>query len=533
MRGVTILAAVLVLLVLASPAIAEVITLKDGTVLIGKILEGDEKGIRLQRFDTGGVVFLPWNFLIDRDASRIRKDRGLDIGELEIFQVPGVRIELTNRMVYEGVIASQEADRIVLHAARTKIPIPLKNIVRKEAITVNAVDVFPPETLYQERMKENPPDNVEGHFEAAKFCIQIELYNKAIVHLGKVQELDPEFKPDFVQARLNECQTLEENKATTELFNSIVRLLYANRFSEAIEKIDAMKELEGLDEVWKTKLDEKKKEAETKREVFYIRSIASLMPRYVRSVAEAAGKDQNLDFKNGRRYAYKTFTEDLYAKLMSRFELDKKELRDFISKIKSYHQIKVSYGSYTWFARGERPPRFKKVQNTRQNNQRGRLNRRASQNQKNQQQKPKELPKQDELWARGPAKLRANYLHGTWAERSRDVHVVRIDRRPCSACGGRGSNRITGQGGIVETRCWRCRGIASDRVAVYRIGPGDGKGNVSTQQGSTEGLTPAQRLKQKLLERAKRRQEEGGGDDRGGRSGGRGGGRGGWGGRSR
>jgi len=424
----------------------------------------------------------------------------------------------------------------VLHAARTKIPIPLKNIVRKEAVTVNAVDVFPPETLYQARKKESPPETVEEHFETAKFCIQIELYDKAIVHLAKVQELDPEFKPDFVQARLNECQTLEENKAIAGMFNDIVRLLYANRFSEAMDRIEAMKELEELDEVWKTKLDEKKKEAEAKREAFYIRSIASLMPRYIRSVAEAGGKDQNLDYKNGRRYAYKGFTEDLYAKLMNRFELEKKELRDFISKIKSYHQIKVSFGSYTWFARGERLPRFKKVQNTQRNNQRGRLSRRRTQNQNNQQQKKKELPKQDELWARGPSKFRTNYLHGTWAERSRDVHVVRIDRRPCLACGGRGTNRITGEGGIIETRCWRCRGIASDRVVVYRIGPGDGKGNVASQSGqSAEGLTPAQRLRQKLLERRKRRQEEGGGDNRGGRGGSRSGGRGhgGWGGRGR
>jgi len=525
MKNMTFFLVALVLVILAAPVLADVITLKDGSVLMGKILEGDEKGIRMQRYDTGGVVFLPWDFLIARDVARIRKERGLDIGELDVFQIPGVRIELVDRTVYEGVIASQEKDRILLHTARTKIPIPVNRIVRNESITVNAVDVYPPQKLYDDKVLETPPSGVESHFDLGKFCIQVELYEKAIEHFAKVQELDPEFKPDFIQARLNECQVLVENQAIAELFNRINRMVYVNKFSEALEQIEAMGEMEGLDEVWKAKLEEKKKEAEAKREAFYIRSIASIMPRYIRSVAEAAGKDRNLSYQNARQYARRDFTKDLRAKLMNRFDLDEKELRDFISKIKSYHQIKVSYSSFTWFAKNEKLPRFKKTnRNSRNNNQRGRMSRSGRNNKSKQQQKQKELPKKDDLWATTTSKQRANYLHAYWAESTKDVHVVRIDRRPCLACGGRGTNRITGDGGIVETRCWRCRGIASDRVVVYRIGPGDGQGNVASDQSSKDGsLTPAQRLRQKLLERAKRRQAGGGGDS-GGRSGfGRGG----------
>ena len=75
MKGATVFLAALMVLAIAAPAPAEVITLTDGTVLQGKILDGDEKGLRMQRFDTGGIVFLPWHFLIERDRDRIRRDR--------------------------------------------------------------------------------------------------------------------------------------------------------------------------------------------------------------------------------------------------------------------------------------------------------------------------------------------------------------------------------------------------------------------------------------------------------------------------
>ncbi len=44
MRKITLFLVALVLVALVTPVVAEVITLKDGSVLMGKILEGDEKG---------------------------------------------------------------------------------------------------------------------------------------------------------------------------------------------------------------------------------------------------------------------------------------------------------------------------------------------------------------------------------------------------------------------------------------------------------------------------------------------------------
>lgn len=532
MKGATVFLVAFLVLAAATPAPADVITLKDGKILQGKILDGDEKGIRLQRFDTGGVIFLPWNFLVDRDRKRIRRDRGLDIGEMEIFQIPGVRIELVDRTVYEGVIAEEESDKIWLHTAQNKIPIPRSRIVRKDSITVNAVEVYPNTKLYEDKLAQMGPLDVDGHFEMGKFCIQIELYEKVIEHFGKVQELDPTYKPDFIQERMNECQTLLANQAIASLFNRITRFLYANKYKDALDHIAAMEQLEDLDEVWKSKLEEKKKEAEQKREAYFIKSIGAVLPRYIRSVAEAAGKDRNMNWQGARRYARRDFTRDLRAKLMTRFEIEEKELRDFLSKVKSYTQHKVSYGHFTWFAPGERPPKFKR-RRTQQNNQRGRNSRRGNRNRQQQQQQQRQLPKQDEMWAKSTAKQRASYIHGMWAERSRDVHVVRVDRRPCSVCGSRGTTRITGTGGIVDVRCWRCRGIGSDRVVVYRVGPGDGQGNVATPTGPSgdTGLSPAERLRKRLLERRKRREGEGGsrggdsGGDRGGDRRGFGGGR--------
>lgn len=523
MRRLTVFVVAMILAV--QTATAEMITLKDGTVLMGEVLEGDEKGLRMRRYDTGGVVFLPWSFLIERDAKRIKKDRGLDIGELDFLQIPGVRLELTDRSVYEGVIAARDAKQVWIHTAHKKLPIPLHRIVREVPVTVSAVEVYPPEKLYDDQIAKGAPENADDHFQLAKFCLQIEHYEKAIAHFSKVQELDAQFKPDFVQARLNECESLLANQATAQLFNRIKRLTYANKYKEALQQIETMEGME-LDEVWKSKLQKRKAEVEDKREKFLVRSMASVMPPLIRAIATKAGKDRNMSWQDARRYAQRDFSRDLQARLMKRFDIEDREVRELVSKIRSFTQVKVSYGAFTWFAPGERPPNFKRRQANNRNNNRGRRGGRNGRNNQ-QQEKPKPLPKQDELWGDSVAKQRTNYIHAMWAERGREVHVVRKDRRPCGTCGGRGTVRTTGEGGIVDTRCPRCRGIGTDSVIVYRLGPGDGSGNVKRdpEKPQSQGLSPAERLRQRILERRRQREERrrsGGGDDndnRGGRGG--------------
>lgn len=521
MRTLVSMLSIVLVLALASTAVAEVITLKDGTVLTGKVLEGDEKGLRLQRFDTGGVIFLPWRFINDRDADRIRKDRGLDLGELDFLEIPGTRIELTDRTVIEGVVLERTNDRVVIQTDNRKMPIPLKRIVREEETTVNAAEVYPGEKLYEDQVAKGAPETASDHFGLAKFCYQIELYEKAIEHFVKVQELEAEFKPDFVRARINECEALLKNKAIAQLFNRITRLGYARKYTDALQTIEQMKEAPELDEVWQAKLKEKEAELKEAREKFLVRSIGSMMPPMIRSLANKASKDRNMTLQDARRYASRDFARDLEARIMKRLDLEQKEARDFIGKVKSFSVLKVSYGAFTWFAKGEKPPTFRKRQTNNNDNRgrRGRNNRQAN-------EKKEQLPKADELWASSIAKQREAFIHATFVERAREAHVMKIERRTCGTCGGRGTVRSTGTGGIIETRCPRCRGIGTDRVVVYRVGPGDGKGNVATENSSREGLSPAERLRQRLLERRKQREErgDGGGDNRrGGRGGSRGG----------
>ncbi len=524
MRALVTTLSIVLVLALASSAVAEVITLKDGTVLTGKVLEGDEKGLRLQRFDTGGVVFLPWRFINDRDADRIRKDRGLDLGELDFLEIPGTRIELTDRTVIEGVVLERTKDQLLIQTDQRKLPIPLKRIVREEETTVNAAEVYPGEKLYEDQLAKGEPETASDHFGIAKFCYQIELYEKAIEHFVKVQELEGSFKPDFVRARINECESLLKNEAIAKLFNKITRLGYSRKYKDAIDTIDQMVDAPELDEVWQAKLKEKKAELEEAREKFLIRSIGSMMPPMIRSLANKASKDRNMTLQDARRYASRDFSRDLQARIMKRLDIEEKEARDFIGKVKSYSVLKVSYGAFTWFAKGERPPTFRKRQNNNNDNRgrRGRNNRQAD-------QKKEQLPKADELWASSIAKQREAFIHASFVEAGRETHVMKVERRSCGTCGGRGTVRSTGAGGIVESRCPRCRGIGTDRVIVYRVGPGDGKGNVATEETGRQGLSPAERLRQRLLERRKQREERGGGDDDrrgGGRRGGSRGGRG-------
>ena len=58
--------------------------------------------------------------------------------------------------------------------------IEMWNDALAEVRLLNAVEVYPPQKLYDDRLAEKAPIDAESHVELAKFSIQIELYEKAL-----------------------------------------------------------------------------------------------------------------------------------------------------------------------------------------------------------------------------------------------------------------------------------------------------------------------------------------------------------------
>src|SRR5579864_7463182 len=68
---------VLAILLLASPALAgsdqDTVRLKSGRILTGVVVldESNREGFTVQRWDTGGIVFVHWNQITELEKSRL------------------------------------------------------------------------------------------------------------------------------------------------------------------------------------------------------------------------------------------------------------------------------------------------------------------------------------------------------------------------------------------------------------------------------------------------------------------------------
>ena len=64
-----------------------------------------------------------------------------------------------------------------------------------------------------------------------------------------------------------------------------------------------------------------------------------------------------------------------------------------------------------------------------------------------------------------------------YAENSGDLEIVRVEKKPCPNCGGKGyvtflaaggSQANAEGGGTQRTMCLRCQGLGSDKVVVFK-----------------------------------------------------------------
>src|SRR5262245_63567978 len=86
--------ALFTLLLAAAPSRAEALRLRDGTLLFGEVLAHEESGVRVRRFDNGGVVDLRWDHLIPEEAERLREAYGYLDKENEGHRVLADRVQI-------------------------------------------------------------------------------------------------------------------------------------------------------------------------------------------------------------------------------------------------------------------------------------------------------------------------------------------------------------------------------------------------------------------------------------------------------
>ena len=484
--GKTLLS-LLLLAVLALPATADIIFLKDGRMLHVEILNGGERGIDVRRLDTQGKLFIRWDLLRDEDKKRLRIGFGLEDDDSNTDLVmDGHRVFVLRGDYYDGLIESQDQKQVVIRTSGRLFTILRHGVRAIEERRVSVFDVYTPAELYDQRLGEIQPtdDDIIGHFEMAAWAQKIGEYDKSIYHYAKAREADPEYRTEFIDNQLVRLEELNRFKEIRNAIRDAEKRGRQHKYKECFGLLDVVAKSDGLPPQIRAEVAKKKEFFAKRRWKYYTTVVEREYHREVIKRINALSRSKDIKTGDAKKrmtidkamsYLRSKLHKDIVAHLAEKHELNpKKEVEKMWKERKARVKRTASYGAGTFIVEKAGGNRGRQNANRTQQlqdliNRARRGNRNNNNNQGQNTFRPPKLISKQEWWIGVDASVRSFWLRAFFAENGRQLEVVSTRRRPCPECGATGSlKRMGSQGAVQKVTCPRCQGTKGDKIITYK-----------------------------------------------------------------
>lgn len=475
----------LAFLLMTGGVFAEDLILRDGRYLQVKILEHSEQGIRVRNLATGGEIFIRWELLRPEDRDRLMVQFGLKEEEVGEIRVPGVRVVTRTGDEYLGVPRDEFTVQnipaeVVLKVSGRELALRKEVIREIEWQDIPATEAYTTAELYSMKLDEIAPgeDDLDGHWEMAKYCAAIEDYARAVEHLLKVRTIDPIYRADYVDNQLARLEVLVRNQRVMDAIKDARSRAFLNRYADAIDRLDQILSVSELDPQIRAHA-ELTKDAVIKRRWEYFKKLVRrdyylVMDRKIRAVA----RDEKIKLQDAQRYVRSDLHKEIVSDLATRHGLDaKKEVQPMWEQREIYSTRVAWYGSGTFIVKGPAEGAERRNQQLQRQLARQMQEQRARSQRggggggfdQPQLQIPKP-PTKDEWWAQADSSARAMWMKAYFAQNGKSLEVVGGERsRPCPQCGATGAEKISGaQGETLMVTCTRCQGHAYDAGVAFK-----------------------------------------------------------------
>jgi tetratricopeptide (TPR) repeat protein len=457
--------ALLTLLLAAAPSRAEALRLRDGTLLFGEVLAHEESGVRVRRFDNGGVVDLRWDHLIPEEAERLREAYGYLDKENEGHRVLVDRIRIADGSEIVGLIVENRPEVLVVRVRENTINVPKARIVPPlDRIEVDALVVFTKDQLYNEKRGSLDLTTAPGHLELARFLVRIRDWKRAAEHYRKVKELDPNLHPGEVGAKTTRCEERAAREKEEEALDSIRILRERGRFTEALKACEKFKAdfpstpLARDVEELKKRIVARRAEETKKAAVLGWYELAS-------RIAHAKAGDRKVPFEEAKAYAERELAKEILKQVLDRVRriddsLDANAVRALFDgrDVKKLRNQRARYDQGTFAlgkekARAGLEPKEAESKPSAEDAQKKELDEKIRRylNALKSAQGGASGPALEEpqaWWDRAPSAARGQWLLAYYAEFGGDMKEVRAWADTCRTCGGRGFlEELAGAGG--------------------------------------------------------------------------------------
>jgi hypothetical protein len=476
------------LLVVLGPTLpAEDIVLVDGRYIQVKCLEATETRVKVILLETGGEVWIPWSLIREEDRKRLRIRFGLEEDESEkaLFE-EGVKVVTQQADEYLGVpVAPLDLQSLpesfeIWHQGK-KWEFKKALIRSVEPAQVPALTAYSAQQLYERKLTEIKPqdDDLEGHWDLARYCMAIDHYDRAAAHLLKVKEIDAEFETERVSNHLARMEALARDQARSEAIKNAKLHAQYNRFERARADLAQILSLPDLSPVLKAHAEQVKQWVEVKRAEHFKAVVRREYFALLNTKIGKMSRDPKLKLKDAQKELRSNLHKEIVADIASKHGLDQKnEVQKWWEERVVNAPFVSSYGSGTFIVLGPAPGARERDQQLQQAMARAAAQQRNQGGRNNQQgslspemMKFPKPPTPDEWWEKdySDSAARADWMKAYYAEQCKMLKVTGERREDCARCAATATVKFGGtQGETIAVTCPRCHGHKYDKGVAYK-----------------------------------------------------------------
>jgi tetratricopeptide (TPR) repeat protein len=475
--------AFLLVLAAAPPGAAagdpDVVRLKNGRFLSGTIQidESDKEGFKVQRWDTGGTLYVRWSQIPEAEKNRLL-NRSTDTGPV-LDLIDGARA-LTATREELGVLIREDAQQVLIKTknSRTPVPVPVSALLRPvEKLKIRESDAYSPEELVERRLAKANEKDYASMVDMGRFAAGLKLYEKAREFYQKAQAADAS-KKEEIEAIVAANEVLIKEGKAMALLREVKSLEEDTEFAKAIEVArKLMGEYADTETARQNKdlvatLEKEAKDFEVKKAEVLAQKVPEMYKAKRSSLlGEYAGTRYKL---SQARTMVAKLDEEVVKYLQQKLKSTPEEIQTAWGK-REQKMRTATYGDGSWIVKGGQDGGLdtEAEYTPRQQNQGSSvIDDFGNRTQRRPQQPPKpvklgkKLPTAEEWWASASGADRKNWLEAEYAKTSGAVRKE-VKTKPCNQCNGQGVLKSTRSGVPCDVKCSRCHGAKDDEIVQY------------------------------------------------------------------
>jgi hypothetical protein len=309
------------LLVLLFAAVAlgsgrpRVVHLKDGTKVIGRIVEDEctEDVLVLRDIRTRAKRKVPWAEIKPELAQALKVQLGFAVAAAgQAAAIQGVRIVNRAGSTFEGLLmnpkTAQRDGYYLLKTSDGERRIRLRDVRSgPEPIECDILEVYTPQEAYEIALKKKEPETAEDHFRLAETARMYGALEPAKHHLEQVLAVDdpdnPKYQKDRIERLLEVVKKLLGSRQALEELRQIRRSVVYRKYKQAADEIKAFREKYADKAHLITEADDLEKELQDKRANHYIGEVPRLLRNTVRDLLLKKVKEKDVTLRHAQQYA--------------------------------------------------------------------------------------------------------------------------------------------------------------------------------------------------------------------------------------